>query len=86
MSHTPEFIALSEQAKTVHSGDRYRHFKGDEYTVIGVGKHTETLEEFVVYQLTNQTDDVLCIRPVALFLDSVDRGEYHGPRFQRLGQ
>ncbi len=84
MSHTPEFTTLSEQAKTIHPGDRYRHFKGDEYVVVGVGKHTETLEEFVVYRLVDQSDDVLCIRPLALFLDHVDRATYHGPRFTLL--
>lgn len=29
---------------------RYRHYKGNEYTVIGTARHSETLEEFVVYR------------------------------------
>ena len=84
MSHTPEFTTLSKQAKTIRAGDRYRHFKGDEYMVVGVGKHTETLEEFVVYKLIDQTDNVFCIRPLAMFLDSVERDGYAGPRFAKL--
>lgn len=84
MSHSPEFTTLSEQAKTIHAGDRYRHFKGNEYVVVGIGKHTETLEEFVVYKLVDQSDSVLCLRPLAMFLDSVDRPDYAGPRFTKL--
>lgn len=84
MSHSPEFIALSDQAKTIVPGSMYRHFKGDAYVVVGVGKHTETLEEFVVYKLVDQSDDVLCLRPLALFLDTVDRDGYRGPRFTKI--
>jgi cyclomaltodextrinase len=29
---------------------RYRHFKGNEYTVVGTARHSETQEEFVVYR------------------------------------
>ena len=84
MSHTPEFTTLSKQAKTIRAGDRYRHFKGNKYMVVGVGKHTETLEEFVVYHLVDQSDTVLCIRPLALFVDAVERDGYAGPRFTKL--
>ena len=84
MSHTPEFTTLSDAAKTIRPGDHYRHFKGDEYVIVGVGKHTETLEEFVVYKLVNQADNVLCIRPLTMFLDTVNRAGYAGFRFTKL--
>ena len=32
------------------SPGRYRHYKGQEYTVLGVARHSETLEELVVYR------------------------------------
>lgn len=83
MSASVEFRTLSAQAKSLKLG-RYRHFKGNEYVVLGVGKHTETLEEFVVYQPDPVTDDLLCVRPLAMFLDTVDRPNYTGPRFRYL--
>lgn len=59
-------------------GRRYRHFKGNEYTVTAVGKHTETLEEMVIYQ-----DDQghVWIRPKADFEGMVTRGGQTYERF-----
>lgn len=52
-------------------GKRYRHYKGKEYTVLAVGRHTETLEEFVVYRAEYVSDDygegAIWIRPRAMF-------------------
>lgn len=50
----------------------YRHFKGDLVKVIGVAKHSETLEDFVVYDHmgTNALSD-LWIRPLAMFTEEV---------------
>jgi hypothetical protein len=63
---------------------KYRHFKGGEYEVVGVARHSETDERLVVYRpLYN--DSGLWVRPVAMFLESV---EHHGqtvPRFAYLG-
>jgi hypothetical protein len=84
VSRSREFFAVSVAANQIHVGDRYRHFKGGVYQIVGVGKHTETLEEFVVYQPFDATDELLCIRPLAMFIDSVDRADYHGPRFQLI--
>ena len=59
---------------TVRPG-RYRHFKGNEYEVIGVARHSETLEEMVVYRAL-YGDGGLWIRPLAMFLSPVDREKY----------
>ena len=59
---------------TVRPG-RYRHFKGNEYEVIGVARHSETLEELVVYRAL-YGDGGLWIRPLAMFLSPVDREKY----------
>jgi len=85
MSQSKEFLTVSDAAKTIQPG-RYRHFKGGEYQVLGVGKHTETLEEFVVYQKLGVEDRVLAIRPVVMFLETVDRDGYRGPRFIYVGE
>ena len=59
----------------------YQHFKGQKYKVIGVAKHSETMEEMVVYQ--KQYDDFgLMVRPAAMFQEEVDRDGYKGPRFR----
>jgi len=83
MSSSQAFRTLSDQATSLKPG-RYRHFKGGEYRFVGIGKNTETLEEYVVYQKLDVTDDMLCVRPVAMFLESVDRDDYNGPRFVYL--
>jgi len=50
---------------------KYRHFKGNLYEVIGTAKHSETLEEFVVYRAL-YGDNELWIRPKKMFLETVN--------------
>lgn len=52
-------------------GGFYRHYKGNLYKVIGVAKHSETLEEMVVYE-PQYTDGGLWVRPKAMFLENVN--------------
>ena len=49
---------------------RYQHYKGKEYTVIDVARHSETQEEFVVYRL-EYGDHSLWIRPSRMFQEMV---------------
>lgn len=62
----------------------YQHFKDKSmiYEVLGVGMHTETEENMVVYRALYR-DFKLYIRPLAMFLEEVDKPElgYKGPRF-----
>jgi hypothetical protein len=62
----------------------YQHFKDKSmiYEVIGVGMHTETEEKMVAYRAL-YGDFKLYIRPLTMFLESVDKLElnYKGPRF-----
>jgi hypothetical protein len=65
---------------------RYRHDKtGNEYEVVGVARHSETLEEFVVYRAL-YGDGGLWVRPVAMFTESVDAGVGSVPRFRYVGE
>lgn len=63
---------------------RYRHYKGNEYLVIGVARHSETHEELVVYQ-PDYGDRGLWVRPKAMFLESVELDGNVVPRFRFLG-
>ena len=60
---------------------KYRHFKGNYYEVIGVASHSETMEPMVVYR-TLYGQQGLWVRPAAMWTETVDKPEYHGPRFQ----
>lgn len=63
---------------------RYRHYKGNEYTVIGVACHSETQEELVVYR-QEYGEHGLWVRPLAMFTEMVKVEEKEVPRFQLLG-
>ena len=59
---------------------RYQHYKGGEYEVIGVARHSESLEPLVVYRpLYN--DSGLWVRPYAMFIGQVEVGGRQEPRF-----
>ena len=62
---------------------RYRHYKGQDYEVLGVARHSETEEEYVVYRQLYGAGG-LWIRPLEMFLESVTIGETVVPRFRRL--
>jgi hypothetical protein len=63
---------------------RYRHFKGNEYTVIGVARHSETVEELVVYR-QEYGEHGLWVRPKAMFLEAVEVDGQSVPRFEYMG-
>lgn len=64
---------------------RYRHFKGNEYEVLYVATHSETLEPMVVYRVL-YGEGGIWVRPSAMWLDQVDRDGYCGPRFVYIGE
>lgn len=51
---------------------KYRHFKGMEYEVLGVAKHSETLEEFVVYRALYGAGEIW-VRPASRWNERVER-------------
>lgn len=70
--------------KTTVKIGRYRHYKGKEYTVIGVARHSETEEELVVYR-KEYDDHGLWVRPKDMFLEHVEIDGKMIPRFAFLG-
>lgn len=63
---------------------RWRHFKGNEYEVIGMAQHSETLEPLVVYRAL-YGDGGLWVRPAAMWMETVERDGQTVPRFAYLG-
>ena len=59
---------------------RYRHYKGGEYTVIGVAQHSETGEALVVYR-PEYGERGLWVRPISMFQESVETPHGVIPRF-----
>lgn len=55
-------------------GQHYRHFKGNEYEILALARHSETLEEMVVYKACYGEGDVW-VRPLKLFLEKAANGE-----------
>ena len=60
----------------------YRHYKGNEYEVLGLASHSETNEPLVVYRALYGNFDWWA-RPAEMWLETVDKPElgYRGPRF-----
>lgn len=68
-----------EQLPVLRPG-RYRHFKGGEYELLYVARHSETLEPMVVYHALYGEGGVW-VRPASMWTEQVNRDGYCGPRF-----
>lgn len=64
---------------------RYRHFKGNEYEVIGVARHSETMEEMVVYRAL-YGERGLWVRPASMWNETVERDGKVYQRFTYIGE
>lgn len=69
--------------RVIRPGAKYRHFKGKEYRVLYVARHSETLEEMVVYQQLYGEMGVW-VRPLEMFLGTVDRDGTTRYRFEEI--
>lgn len=63
---------------------KYRHYKGNEYEVVGVAKHTETEESLVVYRAL-YGEQGLWVRPLTMFVETVSVEGVVRPRFSFVG-
>ena len=62
---------------------RYRHYRGGEYEVLGVVRHSETCEPMVLYRpLYNNSGS--WVRPFAMFVEDIDVDGRVQPRFARI--
>ena len=69
---------------TVKPG-KYRHFKGNEYEVIGVASHSETLEPMVIYRAL-YGEGGLWVRPLSMWEATVTRDGITQPRITYIGE
>ena len=64
---------------------KYRHFKGNEYNVIAVAKHSETLEDMVVYEaLYDNKVSKIWVRPLKMFLEIIEKDGKTFKRFEYI--
>lgn len=77
--------SFSSQAKSISVGSVYQHYKGLFYQIVALSRHSETLEEFVVYQAL-YGDQEVWVRPLSLFLEDIFVGGHRRARFQCIDQ
>ena len=78
-----EFLPTYDEARAAIPPGRYRHFKGREYEVIGIARHSETEEPMVVYRAL-YGEHGLWVRPASMWNETVERGGKTYKRFYRL--
>ena len=64
---------------------RYRHFKGNEYQLLYVARHSETMEEMVVYQAL-YGERGIWVRPASMWNETVERDGKIYKRFEYIGE
>lgn len=64
---------------------KYRHFKGNEYEVIAIAKHSETTEDYVVYK-SLYGDGGMWVRPASMWNETVERDGNTYKRFTYIGK
>jgi hypothetical protein len=64
---------------------KYKHYKGKEYEVLGVAKHSETEEDLVVYRALYGNNG-LWARPLKMFMEEIEIGGRKIPRFEYVGE
>ncbi|AFA46877.1 DUF1653 domain-containing protein [Acetobacterium woodii] len=72
------------EQKTIKLG-RYRHFKGNEYEVIGVATHSETLELMVIYRPLYGAGTIW-VRPAVMWNETIERDGKSQQRFEYIGE
>ena len=75
---------LSKKAKALKIGE-YEHYKGHKYRPLYVGRHSDTLEEIVVYQGLYKNNPIW-VRNINIFLEKVEVDGKKVPRFKYVGK
>ena len=72
---------LSTLAKSIVVGSLYEHYKGHRYKILGVARHSETLEEMIVYQAL-YGEGGIWVRPLEMFMENITLDGKLQPRFR----
>ena len=65
----------------------YQHYKGNKYEVIGIAKHSETLEDLVVYRAVYDNKvSQLWVRPLKMFAETIENDGKEIERFKYIGE
>ena len=64
---------------------KYRHFKGNEYVIIAIAKHSETTEDYVVYKAL-YGDGGMWVRPASMWNETIERDGMTYKRFTYMGE
>lgn len=75
-------MTYEEAVKTIEPG-KYRHFKGNEYEVISIARHSETMEPMVVYRAL-YGDHGVWVRPANMWNETIERDGKTYKRFERI--
>lgn len=75
-------MTYEEAVKTIAIG-KYRHFKGNEYEVISIARHSETTEPMVVYRAL-YGDHGVWVRPAEMWNETIERDGKIYQRFERI--
>ena len=71
--------------RTLAEGKKYRHYKGRNYLILYQAKHSETLEDMVVYQAL-YGERGIWVRPLEMFLEQVEIDGKLVERFKEIGE
>jgi hypothetical protein len=82
VKNTKELFQMQDQGR-IKTGKKYRHFKGKEYLVLHIAKHSETLEELVVYQAL-YGERGIWVRPLNMFAEQVEVNGNLVNRFEEI--
>lgn len=73
----------NQNNRTIKANTKYKHFKGNEYLVLYIAKHSETLEDMVVYQAL-YGEFGIWVRPLDMFLEQVEQNGVMIDRFKEI--
>ena len=81
MSNKETLPPFSPEAQSLKVGATYEHYKGNRYKFIAIARHSETLEELVVYQAL-YGDHGVWVRPLPMFCEAILINDSMLPRFK----
>ncbi len=74
---------FSSVGKSLLPGSIYEHYKGQRYKIIGLSRHSETLEELVIYEALYGSHDIWA-RPLPMFIGTITLDGIPRPRFLKI--